>query len=889
MVKEIEQYSTIHKIIYNWARHTPDAIAIASPGRIPLDYSSLWSHITRTAHALREWGIGRNDRVAIVIPQGAEMAVAFLAVSDVAIAAPLNPHLSGEDFASYLKAIDPKYIMVAPAVRYSIEAIAQRLDITIIEIIFEPAKPSGMFSLPGASMDSISSDVVPEVDDLGLILSTSGTTSRPKLVLLTHRNFVAAADNTQAALGLTQNDRCLDVMPLFHGHGLVAGVVASLIAGAAVMCTPPFSDRKFFAWMDEFRPTWYTAIPTMHQAVLAEAPGNVDIIDRTPLRFIRSASALLPLPIMDELERVFKVPVTESYGLSEALQLTNTPLDLTKRKIGSLGLPGTSDVGIMDEAGKLMKPGEKGEIVCRGPIVMQGYFNDPEATERSFTNGWFRTGDLGYLDTDGHLYMTGRLKETINKGGEKVSPQEVDSVIMSCPTVSQAVTFGIPDPVLGEEVAAVVAPKTGMSVSGEDIRRFVATKLSEYKVPTKVLVVPKILTGPTGKLIRREVAQHFGPIIAGAKHGSAPVIEARNPLERQLIHLWEDLLSIRPLGIRHDFFDCGGTSLLAVRMMEEIERFHGKTLHPSVLFSAPTIEQLSHLLQSDSMLNAGIGSIIEIQGGQSRRPLFFLNGIYHGGGFYCRELAGNLHPEQPFYTFSPLEIEKEGIPNTIESQAESYLNMLPAIQSSGPYLLGGFSHAGLIAYEMARRLRARGEEVALLVIVDMPAADSRLRFLRAAVNAFSSLTGAGREKRIEHFFTWRYRFLVLSELYRYGMGSLIKFIVGKLVGKEEWHRVPSTSSYETNEFPDDEQLRRLAKVYTRMIEQYIPGRYEGRVTLFTSAEGPAKLSSEPTLGWGRVAKEVKVIRVPGNHLSCITEHVKVLAQRLQICLDEVQN
>jgi acyl-CoA synthetase (AMP-forming)/AMP-acid ligase II len=351
-------HCSIPGVLLGWAEESPEAVALAAPGRIPLTYAALGAQIARTVRTLNELGVGRSDRIAIVLPQGPEMAAAFLAVAAGAVAAPLSYTLRTSDLEWFFSALDVRAAILQDAVDSPARAVARARGIPIIEVVTVPGGSAGEFMLRGARLLQHCSGGLSGPDDLGLMLSTSGTTSRPKIVPLTHRNFCSAADNTRAGLGLTERDCCLNVMPLFHGHGLIAGVLASLVAGARVVCTPQFDISKFFAWIDEFRPTWYTAVPTIHQAVLAEAPRHREIIARTPLRFIRSASAPLPVPVMAELEQAFNVLVTESYGLSEALQLTNTPLDPHTRKVGSLGIPGTSEVAIMDGTGKLLGSGE---------------------------------------------------------------------------------------------------------------------------------------------------------------------------------------------------------------------------------------------------------------------------------------------------------------------------------------------------------------------------------------------------------------------------------------------------------------------------------------------------------------------------------------------------
>ena len=300
-------------------------------------------------------------------------------------------------------------------------------------------------------------------------------------------------------------------MPLFHIHGLMAATLSSLAAGGAVFCTPGFNALRFFAWLDEVKPTWYTAVPTMHQAILTRAERHRDILARSRLRLIRSSSASLPAPVMVEMERVFGVPVIESYGMTEAShQMASNPLPPRARKPGSVGLAAGPEVAILDEEWKALPRGQVGEVSIRGPNVTPGYEANPEANAKSFRDGWFRTGDQGVLDEEGYLRLTGRLKEQINRGGEKFSPLEVDDVLSSHPAVAQALTFAMPHDKLGEEVAAAVVLREGATATERELRDFCAATLADFKVPRKVVLLTEIPKGATGKLQRIGLAQKLG-------------------------------------------------------------------------------------------------------------------------------------------------------------------------------------------------------------------------------------------------------------------------------------------------------------------------------------------------------------------------------------------
>jgi len=426
-LSESQQNQCIHHLIETQAGSIPNAVAIAAPGRDLLTYDRLHTHIADTVKALNSMGIGRNDRVAIVLPNGPEMALAFLAVSSGATSAPLNPDYRASEFEFYLSDLNARALIVQSGTDSPAIAVARSLDIPVIRLSPVSGEGAGIFRLKCDKRQRPVDTGFAQPDDVALVLHTSGTTSRPKIVPLTHANICISARNIRSALRLTGDDRCLNVMPLFHIHGLMGATLSSLSAGASIVCTPGFYAPRFFQWMDEFHPTWYTAVPTMHQAILTRAASNRQSIEGCPLRFVRSSSASLPPKVMENLEREFDAPVIESYGMTSygmteaAHQMTSNPLPPGKRKAGSVGLAAGPEVAIMDETGNLLTKGKIGEIVIRGDSVTGGYENNPEANKSAFTNGWFRTGDQGYLDSDSYLFITGRLKEIINRAGEKIS------------------------------------------------------------------------------------------------------------------------------------------------------------------------------------------------------------------------------------------------------------------------------------------------------------------------------------------------------------------------------------------------------------------------------------------------------------------------------------
>ncbi len=611
-----------------------DAVALAAPGRRPLTYRQLAEQQKRIGAQLRQLGLGRQDRVAIVLPNGPEMATAFLAVAGAATAAPLNPAYRAHEFDFYLADLDARALIVGPGSSAAARTVAQARGIAIFELVAEPKDEAGRFALHGTAVGPANPDTHPAGgEDVALVLHTSGTTSRPKLVPLTHRNLCLSAHNVRTTLRLTPDDRCLNVMPLFHVHGLVAALLASLAAEAQVVCTPGFLAPSFLDWLEAERPTWWTAVPTMHQAILERitstqgvsaqgsrpptqgsrpglltaAPSGLGLspegaaVNRpgreswAPLRLIRSASAALPPQVLLGLEAAFDVPVLEAYGMTEAAhQVCSNPLPPGQRKPGSVGPAAGPEVAILGPAGQLLPAGETGEVVLRGPNLLAGYAGNPEANAAAFHQGWFRTGDQGYLDSDGYLYLIGRSKEIINRGGEKIAPREVDEALLAHPGVAQAVTFAMPDARLGEEVAAAVVPAPGATLTEAELRGFVAQRLAEFKVPRRIVFVEEVPKGPTGKPQRLGLAGQLGLSSDRAEQpGSSKPPTPATETAREMLRIWSEVLRLEQIDLDSHFFRLGGDSILAAQVLARIQQRWQVELPFLVFFDSPTAAGLA--------------------------------------------------------------------------------------------------------------------------------------------------------------------------------------------------------------------------------------------------------------------------------------------------------
>ena len=483
---------------------------------IRVSYEALRGQVAALADALAAAGIQRGDRVAMALPNGLPVIVSFLAASVAGTAAPLNPSYRREEFSFFLEDTSAKVLLLPPdggspdvgshPGKDARLAAADKIPVLTVEMA---ADGTVSLSPPALSTSRSVSASAPSPEDVALVLHTSGSTGRPKRVPLKHRNLAASVQNIADTYQLGPDDVSLTVMPLFHVHGLVASVLSTLFTGGTVVVPSRFHPLSFWRTVRDYRATWYSAVPTMHQLLLARVgKGNETPAGAESLRFIRSCSAPLPVEAAQRVEAVFGAPVLEAYGMTEAShQMTSNPLPPKPRKFGAVG-PGTGvRISIMDLEGGHLASGQTGEVVIQGPNVIEGYENNLEANRSSFVAGWFRTGDQGVLDADGYLRLVGRIKELINRGGEKIGPPEIDEVLLSHPLVSEAVCFGVPHKTLGEEVAAAVVLREAASEA--DLLAYCRERLAEFKCPKKIHVVKEIPRTATGKVQRRAVAAAF--------------------------------------------------------------------------------------------------------------------------------------------------------------------------------------------------------------------------------------------------------------------------------------------------------------------------------------------------------------------------------------------
>jgi acyl-CoA synthetase (AMP-forming)/AMP-acid ligase II len=484
-----------------------DRIAIVSPETgAAISYASLRRQVAEVAASLRAGGVGPQDRVALALPNGPATIVTFLGASLAGVAAPLNPAYRYEEFLFYLDDTSARVLVIPPEGADEARQAARERGIPVLAAETDSSGVTRLAGPPGPPVD-----FAPDPERVALVLHTSGSTGRPKRVPLTHFNLAVSIENIVQTYKLSPNDVSLCLMPLFHVHGLLASLLSTFRSGGTVVVPAKFNPLSFWRTVRDHRVTWYSAVPTIHQLLLArlgpERPAGAE-----QLRFIRSCSAALPPEVARQLEDRIGAPVLEAYGMTEAShQMASNPLPPAERKFGTVGCGTGVRISILDDQGNHLPAGQLGEVVIQGPNVIRGYENNPEANATSFVGGWFRTGDQGVLDAQGYLRLTGRIKELINRGGEKISPREIDEALLGHPAVAEAVAFGVPHPTWGEEVNAAVVLREPATEA--DLISYCRSRLADFKRPKKIHVVETIPRTATGKIQRGNVAK----TLAGAE------------------------------------------------------------------------------------------------------------------------------------------------------------------------------------------------------------------------------------------------------------------------------------------------------------------------------------------------------------------------------------
>ena len=576
---------TLASLIAEHARATPKATAILAPDRATLTYEALARHIDDVAHALARAGFARGSRIAIALTNGPEYATALLAVMSCATCVPLDPQCDAETFRFLCTRLRVDAIIVDAHTSPAIRRTAHDLGVPLVMLVATPDGPAGTFELHCESTRLPVPIARPDADDVALVLHTSGTTGKPKAVPLTQRRLYATMMHRIEVFAMTPRDRALCIRPLFTSAAINRNLLQPLAGGGSLVCLTRFDAELMLGWLSQFQPTFYSAGPATHRAVLEAIERRGRAPDHA-LRFIVSSSMAISAELQQQLEDTLRVPVIQTYAMTECGTIAQDPLSPGTRRKGSVGKPTQGEVAILGDRGEFLPAGASGEIVVCGPHVFSGYEDDAQANRDAFFGDWFRTGDVGYLDPDGYLYLTGRLKEIINRGGFKVPGAEVDAVLTRHPAVAEAATVGIAHPTLGEDVVSAVVLRDGTTTPLQ-LRDFTFESLPAHKVPTRIVAVDAIPRSPLGKVRRREVEQMLSM-------SARPAYEApREGREETLAKLFGEILGVERPGRGDNFFALGGDSLRGAQLVARVSRLFGCSVGVASLFRRPTIGEFA--------------------------------------------------------------------------------------------------------------------------------------------------------------------------------------------------------------------------------------------------------------------------------------------------------
>ena len=502
-----ESVQTIPEALAFWAERTPAAPALIVAGASAISYATLWRRALILAETLHRAGIGRHDRVVLLIPEGPALTAAFLGVAAVAIAVPLPASLTPAELRVALDGLGAAAALVAPTVGAKASACLRESGTSIVELD-EVGGPRPC-ALPGREIPGATPLAWPDPQDIALICQTSGTTGRPKRVPRTHLGKIQSGKYFRDQYGILPTDRAPALAPLTLSLGQT--VLAQVLASGSALIYPPATEfGRQWEIIEGEHPTWMSVASGYLELLVRYLAARPPRTEPSSLRYVMVTSAPISPATCEMLERQLGAPVYPRYSSSEAGRIAETlPPPAPKAKPGSVGRP-VQEVQIVDAEGNVVSPGVMGEIWVRGPRVVPGYVDDPEATAAAFLpGGWYRTGDVGYFDDDGFLFLTGRLNEMINRGGEKIAPPEVDQVLLSHPAVSAAAVFAVPDARLGQDIVAAVVLKDGQTSTPRQLRRWMLNRLSPHKAPRRIWFLDALPLTPSGKVQRGELARRW--------------------------------------------------------------------------------------------------------------------------------------------------------------------------------------------------------------------------------------------------------------------------------------------------------------------------------------------------------------------------------------------
>ena len=731
-------HTLVHSIL-NVANKTPEAPCLLAPDKRPLTFSQLMILIKNTHYFLNQCGFDSDTRIALLLPNTVEAAAAFLSVSATSTVIPLNPAATEDELKQYIQLIKPQAIITLANFAQKFKSICAFFNVPIIELISEDEQVAGYFALKGDTSNTAVSSNYVSANDIAMILLTSGSTAVPKIIPVTHQQYCQYLSEAVKLRTATANDRYLNLAYLHHLQG-INGLCIPILVGGSCVCASHEKSLLSIDYFNEFSPTFYTALPIQHQQLLSQATTKSIKINK-PLKAIITGSAAMSKKVAQALESLFDAPVIDTYGMSETLGICSNPLPPKIRKPGSVGIPFPAVyITLLDQNDEPITSNLSGEIVVNSPWMFSGYLENDDLNKTAFCQYGFRTGDVGYFDEDNYLFITGRVSETINRGGEKISPVEIDEALLAHINIIEAVTFAITDDALGEDVVCAIV-SNDKNLTTELVYDFIKESLSSQKTPSQIIMTESIPKGSTGKIQRNQMAGHFKTLIV--KNNKATIRQpssTASEIHQSLASLWAKLLPIKSkIKVDESFFDLGGDSFLFFQLTVLVEKELGIVFPEYALLQGHTLnEQIAHL---QSIINAPSKTF--------KNPTNLSNSDFKRLLSFAHGKEEQQHPDHPF--IFPYNEHLSGIPlyfvsagkylaahiksrptydllsgfNAINldsynmaALADYYVEALITLNPAGPYLLGGYCSGGLLAFEIAKRLLEQKKSVPLLIMVD---------------------------------------------------------------------------------------------------------------------------------------------------------------------------
>jgi oxalate---CoA ligase len=846
---------TISDAISRHAVGTPERPAIVCSGLAALSFQDLDRTIKQIGVRLQTAGIGASSRVGIMMPNGPEAALIALAVSAHAIGFPLNPALTASEFEFELKRADLDAIVLPEWVNLPITDTARAAHVGI----FHATKANS--SLAEVDLRSVAEIAIerrrsgtPSSCSVSVIQMSSGSTGIPKLILVSHENLFDIAQKMHKWFGLSADDRCACTLPVFSGFGFKIALVAPLLIGSSIALARTQRPEDIGDWISDLGPTWFVSTPTYLHAALDKLRSTGDRKTAHSLRFFASTSAYLPEAVRVGLEDILGIPCLEFYGLREAGIVTANPAPPAIRKPGSVGLV-SPDVTILGSDSQIS--GISGVLAVRGAGVSPGYIEAlPLGSDTVPKMGrpraeWTLTGDLGIVDENGFLSIHGRAKEIINRGGEKISPYEIEKALLQHPSVREAGVYSVPHPRLGENVAAAVVLQPHAETTSSELRDFLRSHLAGFKIPQRIEAVDSIPKSNNGKILRAHLAE-----IGAARNRQIDPPES--PLEFQILAIWQRLLQHTDIGVRDDFFEAGGDSLLATEMLAEVEVAIGHRIPQAELVSASTIRELATIA---SEIGSDDDDVVTKTRGGTGTPFVFCHGDVTTRGFYALKLAALLKSDGPVYLVHPRRDVNKTSELAIEDMAAFAVRRLLAFQPSGSFLIGGYCTGGLLAWEVAHQLLQAGRQVETVLLIDTLSLNSRWPF-RAARRLTDGIAGVAWSK------AWKRR------LNRSAMPALWVLARETYTNGLQWmaQSLPAKPLFDERDVP-----------YFRAMANYIPPTLDCELVAIACQKN-ANAFEWSTGAWVPLVRHVRQAIVPGEHMTCITTHVEALANLMNTYL-----